>query len=131
MMSEPLLLFCTALAGGAGAVARFVLDGAMTQRLARRTRGQSYPLGILVVNLSGSALIGLLLGCFSAGDAVVTVLGVGLLGGYTTFSTASFDTVRLLQRGRVLAGLANGVGQLVAAVLAAALGYWVGVLLGG
>lgn len=130
-MPESLLLFCTALAGGAGAVVRFALDGAITQRFARRTRGQSYPLGILVVNLSGSALIGLLLGFFSTGGTAVTLLGVGLLGGYTTFSTASFDTVRLLQRGRMLAGLANGIGQLVAAVLAAALGYWVGALLGG
>lgn len=124
MPEQTLWVLAAALVGGIGAVLRFVIDGAITARLARRTRGAAFPWGILVVNLSGSFVIGLLAGLFSVAHPLTLVLGVGLLGGYTTFSTASYDTVRLLQRGRITAGLANGVGQLVAAVLAAALGFW-------
>lgn len=123
------IMLLTALAGGAGAVLRLVVDGAITRRLARRATGQPYPYGILVVNLTGSLLIGLLLGVAGAGHPLVTVFGVGALGGYTTFSTASFDTVRLLQRGRPLAALANGLGQLALAVVAAAVGLALGSLI--
>ncbi|MCA0345765.1 MAG: CrcB family protein [Actinobacteria bacterium] len=129
-MSEQLpLVLLAAAAGGVGAALRFVIDGAVTRRLAQRTRGQAYPYGILVVNLSGSLLIGLLLGAAGPLHPLVTVLGVGALGGYTTFSTASFDTVRLLQRGRLLAALANGLGQLVLAAAAATAGFALGSLL--
>jgi CrcB protein len=129
-MSEQLLLMLlAAAAGGVGAALRFVVDGAVTRRLAQRARGQAYPYGILVVNLSGSLLIGFLLGAAGPIHPLVTVFGVGALGGYTTFSTASFDTVRLLRRGRPLAAFANGLGQLVLAVAAAAAGFALGALL--
>ncbi|HEY9477842.1 MAG TPA: CrcB family protein, partial [Microbacteriaceae bacterium] len=52
----------------------------------------------------------------------------GFLGGYTTFSTASVETVRLLQDGRYPAAVINGLGMLVVSVLAAALGLWLGSL---
>lgn len=124
-----MIMLLAALAGGVGAVLRFTIDGAITRRLAQRTRGSSYPYGILAVNLSGSLLIGLLLGAAGPLSPLVVVLGVGALGGYTTFSTASFDTVRLLQRGRPLAALANGVGQLVLAAAAAGVGLALGSLI--
>ena len=54
------------------------------------------------------------------------VIGVGLLGGYTTFSTASFETVRLTQEGRYRAAAVNSVGMLAGALLAAGLGLWIG-----
>ncbi len=131
-MPEAMLALLAAVAGGAGSVLRFVLDGAIMSRMARRVHGAPYPVGILVVNLSGSFAIGLLAGIAAgapgAGHALSVVLGVGLLGGYTTFSTASYDTVRLLQRGRIAAGLLNGLGQLAAAVLAAGLGFALGSL---
>ncbi len=122
-------MLLAALAGGVGAVLRLVIDGAITRRLARRTAGRSYPYGILFVNLSGSLLIGLLLGAADPLHPLVTVLGVGALGGYTTFSTASFDTVRLLQRGRPIAALSNSVGQLMLAVAAAGVGFALGALI--
>ena len=56
------------------------------------------------------------------------VAGAGFLGGYTTFSTNSYETVRLLGEKRYVASLANAVGTLLAAVVAAGLGYWVGSL---
>ncbi len=129
-MTESILVtLLAALAGGVGAVLRFVLDGTIASRLARRTRGAAFPWGILVVNLSGSLCIGVLAGAVAPAHPMAAVLGVGLLGGYTTFSTASYDTVRLLRRGRVLAGLANGLGQLVGAVVLAWFGFVLGSLL--
>lgn len=123
-MTDPaLVMLVTAVAGGLGAALRFVVDGAVMARIARRVAGSPFPLGILLVNLSGSLMIGLLTGLAASGGTIVTVLGVGLLGGYTTFSTASVDTVRLLRRGRPLAAFANGPGQMLLAITLAGLGF--------
>ena len=59
---------------------------------------------------------------------VALPVAAGFLGGYTTFSTNSYETVRLLGEKRYVASLANAVGTLLAAVVAAGLGYWVGSL---
>lgn len=112
-----------ALAGGLGAVARFELDSSV----ARRTRpgGRSVPLGTVVVNVSSCLLLGLLTGWVAshAGlDDVKTVLGVGFLGGYSTFSTASVEGARLLRAGRVGAGLLHAGGMLLLSLAAAWLG---------
>lgn len=122
----PLLFLVVALAGGVGAVARFVLDGVIRTRV-----GTRMPWGTLVINLSGSLLLGLVVGL--AGGGVLPgewqwALGTGFLGGYTTFSTASFETVRLLQERRIGAGLAHALLQLVAATALAGLGLWLGSL---
>ncbi|MDJ0376857.1 CrcB family protein [Cryobacterium sp. PH31-L1] len=124
----PLLFFGVAAAGGVGAATRLILDGLVRTRL-----GGAFPYGTTIINVSGSLLLGLVTGL--ALNLVLTpewslVLGVGLLGGYTTFSTASFETVRLAQAHRYLAALANGLGMLAASVLAAALGLWAGLALG-
>lgn len=114
-----------ALAGGLGASMRLLLDGVVCSR----TRSDGLPWGTIVVNLSGSLLLGLLLG-LATGSLVseewVHVLGVGFLGGYTTFSTASFETVRLLQQRRLGAALVNGFGVLLATAIAAGVAYWAG-----
>jgi len=117
-----------ALAGGLGAVARFVLDGTVTTARARRG-GAAYPVGTTVINLSGSFLLGLLAG-LAVGQVLgapgLLVLGTGFLGGYTTFSTAAYETVRLAGQRRWGAALVHGLGQVVAATVLAALGYLVG-----
>lgn len=130
-MAELMLAALAALAGGVGAVVRFVIDSALTARVARRQRGSAFPRGILIVNLTGSLLIGVLAGVAADSEPVMLVLGAGLLGGYTTFSTASYDTIQLLRRGRIAAGFANGFGQLVVAVLTAWLGFALGSLIAG
>ena len=113
-----------ALAGGLGAVARFLVDGAVTA-----ARSWRYPVGTTAINLTGSFLLGLLAGL--VGGAVLPgsaflVLGTGFLGGFTTFSTAAYETVRLLEQQRWGAALAHGLGQVVVATVLAAVGFLVG-----
>ncbi len=105
------------LAGSLGAGARFVIDGAVKARV--RTR---VPAGTVLVNLSGSLVLGVLTGLVvfhHAPTAVTLVGGAGVCGGLTTFSTASFETVRLVQRGDFAAATIN-TGVTVAGALAAA-----------
>jgi fluoride exporter len=108
-----------ALAGGLGAASRFLVDTAV----ARHNR-LGVPLGTLVVNTTACFLLGLLTGwAVSSGqDGVHAVLGVGFLGGYSTFSTASVEAARLLLTGRGVLAVLHPVGMLVAGVAAAVLG---------
>ena len=119
------LLLC--VAGGIGAAARLVLDGLIRSRLR-----SSYPVATTVINLTGSLLLGLLAG-LAAGQllpyAWQLIAGTGLLGGFTTFSTASFETVRLLEDRRYVAAVLNGFGTLIAGTGLAALGFIAGLAL--
>jgi len=121
-----LLVIAVGLAGGVGAVARLVLDGLLRSRIR-----VSFPLGTTVINVTGSFLLGLVTGLALVHGLPPewrAVLGTGFLGGYTTFSTASYETVRLAQQRRYRAALMNGVGMLVLALAAAGLGLWLGQL---
>ncbi|MGI8803218.1 MAG: fluoride efflux transporter CrcB [Solirubrobacteraceae bacterium] len=114
-------LVAIGLLGGVGSVARFLLDGAVYRRA-----GRSFPYGTMVVNLTGSFLLGLLVGV-AAGGGAERLLGTGLLGGYTTFSTWALESHRLGEAGRVrLAGL-----NLAASLLLGLGAAWVGRRLGG
>ncbi|WP_348997232.1 CrcB family protein [Microbacterium sp. BDGP8] len=121
------MLVALVVAGGAGAGIRYVLDVLLT-----RERRDAFPVGILVINVTGSGLLGLLtgLGALVAPDWLA-VLGIGLLGGYTTFSTVSVDTVQLMRRGRRDWAIVNLVGTFAMAVIAAAIGIVIGGLLPG
>ena len=126
-MSGPLTTLLICIAGGIGAALRLVLDVLI------RARTQStYPIGTTVINVTGSFLLGLLTG-LATGDLVAhqwqLVVGSGLLGGYTTFSTASFETVRLIEDRRYVTATFNGLVMLVACVAAAALGFAAALLL--
>jgi len=117
------------LAGGVGAAARFVVDGLVRARLKT-----ALPWGTILINVSGSLVLGFLAGLMMRGQApesLYLVLGTGFLGGYTTFSTASLETIRLIQSGRTGLALVNGVGSMAASVLAAAAGVGLGFLLTG
>ncbi len=119
-----LLLICTA--GGIGAALRLVLDG-----LIRTWIPSSYPVGTTVINLTGSFLLGLLTGLAISQlpHQWQLIVGTGLLGGYTTFSTASFETVRLIEDRRYVAAALNGFGMLIACIAAAAIGFAAALLL--
>jgi len=109
-----------ALLGGAGAATRFVVDGWFRGRWSTRL-----PLATIVINTTGSLLLGLLGGALATGavgQPVLVVAGTGFCGGYTTFSTAMVETVRLAQAGAYRRALVNAFGSLVVTVAAAALG---------
>ena len=124
-MMPVLLAVAVALAGGIGAACRMMLDGAV-----RSWTRLPYPVGTTVINVTGSFLLGVVTGIAAALGPWALVLGTGLLGGYTTFSTASFETVRLARAGRWRAALMNGFGMLLLALLAAWLGLWAGSVVG-
>jgi CrcB protein len=109
-----------ALLGGVGALARFFLDGAVSQRA-----GGGFPFGTLAVNLSGSLLLGLLVGVALEGDALL-LAGTALLGSYTTFSTWVFESHRLGEDGQPALLWLNVAGSLALGLAAAALGRAVG-----
>lgn len=105
------------LAGSVGAAARFVADGAIRSRVATRV-----PIGTVAINVVGSLVLGVLTGLVvfhRVTPTLTLVAGTGFCGGFTTFSTASFETVRLLQEGELGAAGIN-VGVTVAGTLAAA-----------
>jgi CrcB protein len=115
------VLLAVGVIGGVGAIGRFLLDAAISARV-----GSSLPVGTLVVNLSGSFVLGLFVGLTLAGDAY-RILGTGLIGAFTTFSTWALESHRLGEDGELRVGAANFVVSLIFGVTAA----WVGRQLGG
>ena len=120
MTLTPPMLVGVALLGGVGAVARFALDGAIGSRA-----GRSFPYGTLAVNLSGAFALGLLLGATGSAD-VRELLGTGLIGSFTTFSTWVFESHRLAEDHEGRPALANLLISLVLGVALAALGRAIG-----
>ena len=110
--------------GGIGAATRFVIDG-----LIMRHANSGFPWGTFIINTTGSLLLGFLTGLSDSSllDASwLMVLGGGVMGGYTTFSTAMVDTVHMIQKRTYGRALWNGIGMLVVTVAAALLGLLVG-----
>jgi fluoride exporter len=106
--------------GGLGALARFLVDGAVTRRA-----GGRFPVGTGVVNVSGSLVLGLLSGLAVDGDAGL-LAGTAVVGSYTTFSTWMFETHRLAEDGRSAAAALDVGGSLALGLAAVALGRWLG-----
>jgi CrcB protein len=123
-----ILLLLVSLAGGLGAASRFLLDGAVTRRSTL-----SFPVATLTINVTGSFLLGALTEASAATDLSVlpTVAGVGFLGGFTTFSTASVELVGLVRSGRWVAAVVLGVSMLLLSVGAALLGILIARVLTG
>lgn len=111
-----------ALGGGAGAAARFGVSQALAGR-------DGFPWATFAINVVGSLLLGILMGAFpSAEEAwrVRALLAVGFCGGFTTFSTFSYETLVLFQRGSPATALAYAGGSVVMGLAAA----WVGLRMG-
>jgi CrcB protein len=106
--------------GGLGAVTRFRVDSAVSARLP-----SDFPLGTLVVNLSGSFALGVLVGA-SATHRVAFVLGTGFMGGYTTFSTWMVESERLGEAGQIAPLLRNLWLSMLSGFGIAAAGYCLG-----
>jgi CrcB protein len=112
------------VAGAAGAVARYGLDGYISRR------ATAFPWGTFVVNISGAFLLGFLFTVFSERSTVApwirSAVTIGLLGAYTTFSTLSLETYRLIEDGSLALAAANALGSISAGLVAV----YVGVVLG-
>jgi CrcB protein len=99
---------------------RYLIDGAISDR-----HGAGFPFGTFAVNVSGSLLLGALTGLglyHGFPTAPKIVLGTGFCGAFTTFSTFSFETVRLVEEGASGAALCNLVATATTCAAAAALG---------
>jgi len=112
------------LGGGAGSLARYVAGTAIMTRF-----GSRFPLGTLIINVSGSFLIGLIMTLLTErlppGTYWRPLLVIGFLGGYTTFSSFEWETYSAVSEGGMWAGLVNVVGSV-------GLGYaavWLGAVL--
>lgn len=114
------VLVSIGLLGGVGAIARFLLDGAVAGAL-----GRDFPYGTLAVNLLGSFVLGALVGIALDGDTY-RVTATGLLGSFTTFSTWALESHRLGEDGQLRLGVANLAISLLLGVAAV----WVGRELG-
>jgi CrcB protein len=116
----PILL--VAAGGALGAVARFLVAGAVAQRL-----GAQWPWATLFINLSGCLLISLFLGASSgrlATPAFRYLLPIGFVGAYTTFSTYEYETLELFEQGRAGAAFAYVAASNLLGFAAAAAGAW-------
>jgi len=115
-----MILALVMVAAAVGAPLRYVVDQAVQHRWPG-----AFPAGTLAVNLSGSFVLGLLTGLAAhhgLAPQALTVLGSGLLGGYTTFSTFSYETVRLLEDGAVAEATLNVAGSVALGLAGAAAG---------
>ena len=115
------------LAGAAGAAMRFILDSLLRPKVPT-----PLPLSTMAINVSGSLLLGVLAGAVLTARAPAewqTILGTGFLGGYTTFSTASVETIRLIQSRRSGLAVIYSLGTLTLSLAAAATGIGLGRLL--
>jgi fluoride exporter len=120
------VILALGLAGATGAATRF----ALAEWATRRWQG-TFPLAMLLINVTGAFALGLLMTAGGSSGALAQtrlLLGTGFLGGYTTFSTLSYDTHSLFRSGQIRAAWLNALGSLVIGVGAAALGMWCGAL---
>ena len=117
------ILLAVALGGALGSLARYFVAGAV-----QSAAWPGFPWGIFVVNISGGFIMGLIVELsalkLNLTPEVRAFLTVGILGGYTTFSTFSLDSVLLIQRGQWSAAAAYMVGSTVLSVLALFVGLW-------
>jgi CrcB protein len=124
-MGEPYLLLLVGVGGFLGAACRYLVAGWAGARF-----GGRFPYGTLVVNITGSFLLGVLVALAAKATGVPSAassfLATGVLGSYTTFSTLSFESLALLRRGSYRAVVANLGGSVALGILAATLGVALG-----
>lgn len=116
-----MLIAGVAIAGAVGALARYLLDGRIQEGTI-----SDHPFGTLVVNVTGSLLLGFLTGLalyHALSSTPKTILASGFCGAYTTFSTFAYETVQLAERRNYGGAARYFVASLVLPVLAAAAGW--------
>lgn len=119
-----MMLVLAALLGGLGAASRFLVDTWVNKR-----NRLTIPLGTIVVNITACLLMGILTGWVTShvgSDTVRLLLASGFLGGYSTFSTASVEGVRLIKAHEPVRALQHTGGMLVLSLAATLLGFVIG-----
>jgi CrcB protein len=112
------------IGGAVGAPLRYLIDLAV-----QRSHSTGHPWGTFTVNMVGSFVLGCVLGGASTGalsPEIVAVLGTGLCGALTTFSTFGYETVRLIEDGALREALTNVVLSLALGLALGAFGWFVG-----
>ena len=129
MVASPIMILAIGAGGAIGAVARFLVGGWVMRSTQSWWPNLGFPLGTLVVNVVGSFLIGVLFAWLDQGvrdpgmrELVHGLVLVGILGGFTTFSTFSLETVQLLGSGLWGKAMLNIIASVVACVVAAMAG---------
>ena len=116
------MVLAVGVGGGIGALARYYIAGWI------QAAGSAFPWGIFVVNITGGLLMGIIVEAsalkLNLSPELRTFLTVGILGGYTTFSTFSLDSVLLLQKGEYAQAAVYMVGSVVLSILALLAGLW-------
>ena len=115
-----MLIALLVLGGAVGAPARYLADGLVQSR----TRGV-FPWGTFAINVSGSFVLGVVTGAalyHGLGPLPKAAIGTGFCGAYTTFSTFSYETVRLLEEGAVVTASLNALASVAVGLVAAAAG---------
>jgi len=117
-----MIVFWMSIFGGLGACARFMGDG-----LIRTVLGRNFPWATMIINVVGAFFLGVITAFALHHDAsdMKIILGTGFCGGFTTFSTASFEAVRLVEEKRFAAFALQLGGNLVFSLLAAAAGLFI------
>jgi CrcB protein len=116
----PVLL--VALGGGAGAALRYLMGV-----WAASAFPAGFPWGTWIINIAGSLLLGFLISRLGGEyEAARLLLGVGLLGGFTTFSSFSVELVAMVGRGEIILAMAYAVSSVAGGVVAALLGVYLG-----
>ncbi|MEM1142941.1 MAG: fluoride efflux transporter CrcB [Pseudomonadota bacterium] len=116
-------VFSIALGGAAGALARYWVGSYV-----REIWHGSWPLGTLLINVSGSLLMGMVFVLIERAQLhpdIRSIFMVGFLGAFTTFSTFSIETVELWERESASLALAYALGTTASCVIAAAVGVWI------
>lgn len=117
-----------AVGGAIGAVSRYLISG----WVAHLTRESPFPFGTLVVNATGAFVLGIIMGGtvsggrFLMGPTARTFLTIGILGGYTTFSTFSYETIEALRLGDMRVALGNVAATVIVGIAACGLGLALG-----
>jgi CrcB protein len=123
VLALPLVLI--ALGGAAGATTRYLIDTWVSERA-----GGAFPWGTIVINVSGSLILGLLFAlAIDRGVLPASIRGpvlIGFIGAYTTFSTLMLESWRLIESGAIGLGFANLIGSSVMGMVAVVVGLMIG-----
>jgi CrcB protein len=124
-MDTMLQYLAVGVAGFFGAIARLAVG-----RVCGRAFATNFPIGTMVINISGSLFLGWFLtfvgGRVGISETLRLAIAVGFVGAYTTFSTYMYDSTQLLRGGAILMAMANLIGSLVLGLIAVYLGIWLG-----